>query len=87
MPSPVPAEDQTTSPPASRKGITHTARKVVIATVGGTVTVTGLILMPLPGPGTPIVIAGLAILATEFDAAQRQLDRITNSIRRIMRRH
>jgi uncharacterized protein (TIGR02611 family) len=47
------------------------ARKTVVATGGGTVVVVGIILMPLPGPGTLIVLVGLAILATEFRWAHR----------------
>jgi uncharacterized protein (TIGR02611 family) len=49
-------------------------RKVAIGVIGGTVTAAGIALMPLPGPGTPIVLAGLAILATEFEVARRALD-------------
>ncbi len=30
--------------------------------------------MPLPGPGWLIVLAGLAVLASEFDPARRLLD-------------
>jgi hypothetical protein len=35
----------------------------------------GLIFMVLPGPGIPLVIAGLAILATEFAWAEIVLNR------------
>lgn len=39
------------------------------------VTVIGLILMPVPGPGgTPVTLAGLAILATELPWAKRLMD-------------
>lgn len=46
--------------------------------VGGSLTaITGLILMPVPGPGgTPVFLAGLAMLATEFPWARRLLLRV-----------
>lgn len=42
--------------------------------VGSLVIVGGVIAIPLPGPGWLIVIAGLAILASEFDWAHRLLE-------------
>lgn len=45
-----------------------------IAIIGGIVLIIGIIAIPYPGPGWLIVFAGLAILATEFDWAQRLLD-------------
>jgi len=55
-------------------------RKALIAVVGGTVTVTGIALIPLPGPGTLIALGGLAILGTEFPSAQRAVDRARSAI-------
>lgn len=49
-------------------------RKTSIGILGGLVVILGIILVPYPGPGWLIVFAGLAILATEFDRAQRILD-------------
>jgi hypothetical protein len=37
---------------------------------GGSLIVTGIILIPLPGPGLPLIAAGIAILATEFNWAE-----------------
>lgn len=48
------------------RSLPHPIRWVVAATVGGTLVVLGLLFMVLPGPGIPLVIAGLALLATEF---------------------
>lgn len=42
------------------------ALKVVIALVGAVVVAIGIALIPLPGPGWLIVLAGLAIWAVEF---------------------
>jgi uncharacterized protein (TIGR02611 family) len=45
--------------------------RIVIGLVGAIVVVIGLLLVPLPGPGWLIVLAGLAILSLEFVWAQR----------------
>ena len=44
--------------------------------VGGLIVLLGLILMPLPGPGTLIVLGGLAYLRREFLWADRLLVRL-----------
>jgi uncharacterized protein (TIGR02611 family) len=51
-----------------------TIKKTSVGILGGLVVILGLILIPYPGPGWLIVFAGLEILATEFDRAQRVLD-------------
>ncbi len=45
-----------------------------VGIVGGATTALGVVLMPLPGPGTVIAIGGLAILATEFETAGKARD-------------
>jgi uncharacterized protein (TIGR02611 family) len=45
--------------------------RIVIGLVGAVVVVVGLVLVPLPGPGWLIVLAGLAILSLEFEWARR----------------
>jgi uncharacterized protein (TIGR02611 family) len=47
------------------------AYRTGVGVVGGGVTALGVVLMPLPGPGTLIALGGLAILATEFEGAKR----------------
>lgn len=43
--------------------------------VGGAVTVVGIILMPVPGPGgTPVTLLGLAILSSELPWAKRLME-------------
>jgi hypothetical protein len=45
-----------------------------VAAVGGTLVVVGLVLMVLPGPGIPLLILGLVVLATEFVWAERTVN-------------
>lgn len=51
------------------------AKRTIIGAAGGLIVLIGVVAIPYPGPGWLIVFAGLAILATEFDWAQRILDR------------
>ena len=60
----------------SWKHLPHPIRWVVVATIGGTLLVLGIVFMVLPGPGLPLVIAGLAVLASEFAWAQFMLGKI-----------
>jgi uncharacterized protein (TIGR02611 family) len=47
--------------------------KLVVTIVGSAVLTAGLIMMVTPGPGLVGIVAGLAILATEWDWADRWL--------------
>jgi len=49
------------------------AYRVIIAIIGFAIVLTGLALIPLPGPGWLIVFGGLAVLSTEFVWADRLL--------------
>ncbi|MFV0534251.1 MAG: TIGR02611 family protein [Cumulibacter sp.] len=49
------------------------AYKVGVGVVGFVVLSAGIVMIPFPGPGWLVVIAGLAILATEFAWADRLL--------------
>lgn len=58
------------------------AYRIGVGIIGGIMTVAGLLLVPLPGPGWLVVFLGLAVLGTEFHWARRiagwlkkQLDR------------
>lgn len=48
-------------------------RRVAVGALGGILTVTGIALLVLPGPGFVLVAAGLAVLATQFVWAERPL--------------
>lgn len=49
----------------------HRIYKGTVGVIGGAIVVGGLALVPLPGPGWVIVFVGLAILASEFERADR----------------
>lgn len=51
-------------------------KRVLIALAGGAVVLVGVVLMPLPGPGTAIVVLGLAVLALEFERPRIWLARL-----------
>jgi uncharacterized protein (TIGR02611 family) len=52
----------------------RTTRKVLVGVAGGAIVLLGVLLIPLPGPGIPVVIAGIALLSTEFVWAARARD-------------
>jgi hypothetical protein len=54
----------------------HPLRWVGVAMVGSACVLTGLVLLVLPGPGIPLLLAGLVILATEFAWAESLLRRL-----------
>jgi uncharacterized membrane protein len=49
-------------------------KRIATAVVGGGLTLFGVILLVLPGPGFVLIAAGLALLAREFRWAKRPLD-------------
>ena len=49
------------------------AYRILVGVVGTAVLIAGIIAIPYPGPGWLILFAGLAILGTEFQWAQRVL--------------
>ncbi len=49
-------------------------KTAVIAVLGGVLTLAGIALLVLPGPGFVLVAAGLAVLATRFPWAKKPLD-------------
>ena len=51
-----------------------TVKTAVVAVLGGLLTLAGIGLLVLPGPGFVLVAAGLAVLATRFSWAKKPLD-------------
>jgi uncharacterized protein (TIGR02611 family) len=51
----------------------HLVYRVVVGVIGLIIVVVGLVMVPFPGPGWLVVFIGLAVLASEFEWAQRLL--------------
>lgn len=58
----------------------RSAKKLVIAIVGGTILLLGILLIVLPGPAIIVIPAGLSILAIEFSWARRWLKSVRETI-------
>jgi len=54
----------------------RTAKRIVVAVIGGTVTLVGVAMIVLPGPAFIVIPLGLSILATEFLWAKRWLQKV-----------
>lgn len=59
--------------------------RLAVAIAGGSLVLLGLVLaLPgVPGPGLLVVAIGLALLALEFDRAERLLDRILHRLEQV----
>lgn len=55
-------------------------RKVIVALVGSTVTLIGIIMIFTPGPAVIVIPLGLGILATEFLWARHMLHKVKTYI-------
>lgn len=56
----------------------RSARRIAVALVGTVLIVIGIALLVLPGPGLAVIVAGLAVLSTEFSWARRRLRWVRN---------
>jgi tellurite resistance protein TerC len=56
------------------------ARRIVIALIGGTVVLVGVVMFVTPGPALVVIPIGLAILAIEFAFARRWLQAIKSRL-------
>ena len=57
--------------PLHQRSVSEKATRIGITVLGATLVIGGIVLTPLPGPWSlPIVIAGLAVLAQEYDWAK-----------------
>jgi uncharacterized protein (TIGR02611 family) len=55
--------------------IGRSGKRIAVTVLGFAVLIAGAIMMVTPGPGVLVIVAGLAILATEWAWAERALDR------------
>jgi len=66
------------------------ARRIGILLAGSILFLAGIALLVLPGPGVPLIIAGLALLGTQFTWARRASawlrERFTAAITALRRR-
>lgn len=63
--------------------IFHSTKLIVVFVIGVALVLLGLALIPVPGPFTiPLVVAGLAVLASEFVWAERMLDTVKDRTKR-----
>jgi uncharacterized protein (TIGR02611 family) len=49
-------------------------KRIAVAVLGGVLTLAGIVLLVLPGPGFVLIAVGLAVLATQFEWARRPLE-------------
>lgn len=54
--------------------IGRSSRRVAVTLVGAALLLAGAVMLVTPGPGLLVVIAGLAVLASEYVWAQRALE-------------
>lgn len=71
----------------------HPVRWSISVILGFTIVIIGLILMPLPGPGTLIVLVGLTLLSLEFEWArqlvkegEQWMERLINKLKQKFKR-
>ena len=55
---------------------TERVRRVFLIVAGFTLLVLGIIMIFTPGPGTPVILMGLGLLAVEFVWAKRIMKRV-----------
>jgi uncharacterized protein (TIGR02611 family) len=55
------------------------AKRVALEGLGWLLLVVGIIAIPLPGPGLIILFAGLALLSTQYEWAERRVEPVKNA--------
>jgi len=58
-------------------------RRIFLILTGFTLLILGIIMIFTPGPGTPVILMGLGLLAAEFVWARRVMERIKREIARL----
>lgn len=53
----------------------RSSKRIAVTLVGGALVLAGLAMLVLPGPGILVVVAGFAVLGTEYAWAAHALDR------------
>jgi hypothetical protein len=55
--------------------VLRSSRRIAVSVVGGVLLAAGLAMMVLPGPGLLVIVAGFAVLGTEYAWAAAALER------------
>lgn len=63
------------------RGLPNPIRWVVVSLIGAFLILLGVVMLVLPGPGTVFILAGLAVLGTEFVWAEAILHKVSNTVR------
>lgn len=58
-------------------------RRIFLILAGFTLLALGIVMIFTPGPGTPVILAGLGLLAAEFVWARRLMERIKRETTRL----
>lgn len=61
------------------------ASRVVKLAIGGVLIVAGIVLLVIPGPGSVLIVIGVALIAEESEKMARALDKIELRLRRWVR--
>jgi uncharacterized membrane protein len=64
--------------------IGRSGKRIAVTVIGFAALIAGAVMMVTPGPGVLIIVAGLAILASEWAWAERLLDRAKQSGRVVL---
>lgn len=63
--------------------IFRSTKRIAVLVIGVALVLLGIALIPLPGPfSIPLMVAGLAVLATEYVWAERMLDTVKDKAQR-----
>lgn len=62
----------------------RTGRKAKVGAAGAATIAVGIVLIPLPGPGTLIILGGLTMLGREFPKAKKLADKGWHGVGRVM---
>ena len=66
--------------------VKRTVRKAGVGAAGSATIALGILLIPLPGPGSLVILGGLSMLGSEFPTARRLSDRGTGAARGLVDR-
>jgi hypothetical protein len=61
-------------------------RRLGVGVVGAVTILIGIVLLFLPGPGTVVIVAGLAILGSEFERPRRWVQSLREKARAALQR-